>query len=51
VFGFNPEILTPIADRIGPELEVVLAPPAEDLFPAGMSTSCSAGPTSAKFGG
>ena len=25
----------PIADRIGPEPEVVLTPPAEDLFPRG----------------
>jgi predicted TIM-barrel fold metal-dependent hydrolase len=35
VFGFDPEILTPIGDRIGPEPEVVLTPPAQDLFPRG----------------
>jgi hypothetical protein len=35
VFGFDPKILAPIADRIRPKPEIVLSPPAEDLFPRG----------------
>jgi predicted TIM-barrel fold metal-dependent hydrolase len=35
VFGFDPQKLAPIVDRIGPEPADILTPPTEDLFPRG----------------
>jgi predicted TIM-barrel fold metal-dependent hydrolase len=34
-WGFDPRVLRPLADRIGPELDHLLTAPTEDLFPRG----------------
>jgi len=34
-WGFDASLLRPLADRVGPELALVLTPPDEDLYPRG----------------
>jgi hypothetical protein len=48
VFGFDPKILAPIANRIGPEPRSCSRLRPMTSSPAGMSTSRSAEPTSAE---
>ncbi len=34
-WGFHEAVLRPLADRIGPPVDLILTPPTEDLFPRG----------------